>query len=141
SFESFSRKELHPFVASMTRALREALDRLRRFPIQTKLYLHKQHRFQSDLRLMRETVDEVIRKRKLDPAASTKRDLLALMLEGTDKVSGEKLDDVNIRFQIITFLIAGHETTSGLLAFAFYYLLKHPETLKRAREEADRVLG
>ncbi|MGZ3680557.1 MAG: bifunctional cytochrome P450/NADPH--P450 reductase, partial [Ktedonobacterales bacterium] len=43
--------------------------------------------------------------------------------------------------QIITFLIAGHETTSGLLSFALYYLLKHREVLARAYEEVDRVLG
>ena len=40
------------------------------------------------------------------------------MLTGVDKQTGERLDDVNIRYQIITFLIAGHETTSGLLSFA-----------------------
>jgi cytochrome P450/NADPH-cytochrome P450 reductase len=38
-------------------------------------------------------------------------------------------------------LIAGHETTSGLLSFAIYFLLEHPEYLDRAREEVDRVLG
>lgn len=40
---------------------------------------------------------------------------------------------------MITFLIAGHETTSGLLSFAIYYLLKHPDKLKKAREEVDRI--
>ena len=34
------------------------------------------------------------------------------------------LDDENIRYQIITFLIAGHETTSGLLSFALYFRLE-----------------
>jgi Cytochrome P450 len=38
-------------------------------------------------------------------------------------------------------LIAGHETTSGLLSFAIYFLLEHPEYLDRAREEVDRVQG
>ncbi len=57
-----------------------------------------------------------------------------------DPETGEKLDDENIRFQIITFLIAGHETTSGLLSFAIYFLLKNPDKLKKAYEEVDRVL-
>ena len=43
------------------------------------------------------------------------------MLHVQDPETGEKLDDENIRFQIITFLIAGHETTSGLLSFAIYF--------------------
>src|SRR5215211_3849365 len=63
------------------------------------------------------------------------------MLTGVDKETGEKLDDVNIRYQIITFLVAGHETTSGLLSFALYLLLNNPEVLARAYEEVDRVLG
>ena len=45
------------------------------------------------------------------------------MLSGVDRKTGERLDDLNIRYQVITFLIAGHETTSGLLSFAVYYLL------------------
>jgi cytochrome P450/NADPH-cytochrome P450 reductase len=63
------------------------------------------------------------------------------MLSGVDKKSGERLDDLNIRYQVITFLIAGHETTSGLLSFAIYFLLQNPEVLARAYEEVDRVLG
>lgn len=66
--------------------------------------------------------------------------MLARMLNVEDPETGEKLDDENIRFQIITFLIAGHETTSGLLSFATYFLLKHPDKLKKAYEEVDRVL-
>lgn len=42
---------------------------------------------------------------------------------------------------MITFLIAGHETTSGLLSFVFYYLLKHPAVYKKAQEEVDSVVG
>lgn len=41
----------------------------------------------------------------------------------------------------MTFLIAGHETTSSLLSLALYFLLQHPEVLARAYDEVDRVLG
>jgi cytochrome P450 / NADPH-cytochrome P450 reductase len=63
------------------------------------------------------------------------------MLTGVDKRSGQKLSDDNIVAQCITFLVAGHETTSGLLSFAISYLIKHPEVVARAQEEVDRVLG
>ena len=43
--------------------------------------------------------------------------------------------------QCQTFLIAGHETTSGLLSFAISFLIKHPDVVARAQEEVDRVLG
>ena len=62
------------------------------------------------------------------------------MLTGVDKRSGEKLSDDNMVAQCITFLVAGHETTSGLLSFAISYLIKHP-VVARAQEEVDRVLG
>lgn len=42
---------------------------------------------------------------------------------------------------MITFLIAGHETTSGMLSFTFYYLLKSPEAYSKAQEEVDTVIG
>lgn len=42
---------------------------------------------------------------------------------------------------MITFLIAGHETTSGLLSFTFYYLLKNPAAYEKAQREVDEVIG
>src|SRR6202041_2890809 len=65
-------------------------------------------------------------------AADGKKDMLAAMMTGVDRTTGTQLDDVNIRYQINTFLIAGHETTSGLLSCTIYALLKHPEVLKKA---------
>ena len=62
-------------------------------------------------------------------------------MKGVDRDTGEQLDDVNIRYQITTFLIAGHETTSGLLSSSLYALVKHPDVLAKAYEEVDRVLG
>jgi cytochrome P450/NADPH-cytochrome P450 reductase len=41
----------------------------------------------------------------------------------------------------LPYRIAGHETTSGLLSFLFYYLLKNPSAYKKAQEEVDRVIG
>jgi cytochrome P450/NADPH-cytochrome P450 reductase len=38
-------------------------------------------------------------------------------------------------------LIAGHETTSGLLSFTFYYLLKNPAAYEKAQNEIDKVIG
>jgi cytochrome P450/NADPH-cytochrome P450 reductase len=50
------------------------------------------------------------------------------------------VDDV-IRHQAITFIIAGHETTSGALSFALHYLTKHPEALARGQSEVDALWG
>lgn len=140
-FNSFYRQDMHPFVRSMVGALGEAMEQGGRLPIQDKLLLHKHRQFRSDIDYMNSVVDRVIQERKASGSMESKRDLLSYMLTGVDKQSGEGLDDLNIRYQIITFLIAGHETTSGLLSFALYFLLQHPEVLAKAYEEVDRVLG
>ena len=91
---------------------------------------------------MNKMVDEIVaERRKNAEATEDKKDMLGAMMTGVDRATGEQLDDVNIRYQINTFLIAGHETTSGLLSCAIYALLKHPDVLKKAYEEVDRVLG
>jgi cytochrome P450/NADPH-cytochrome P450 reductase len=140
-FNSFYREDMHPFVNSMVHALHEALERLQRLPLENQLLFINNRHFQQDMQLMNSTVDHIIQERKRNGIDTEKKDLLTYMLTGVDKQTGEHLDDVNIRYQIITFLIAGHETTSGLLSFALYNLLHHPEALEKAYREVDSVLG
>ncbi len=87
------------------------------------------------------TVQRIIQERRAAGATGTVNDLLDRMLTGVDRQSGEALDETNIIAQCITFLIAGHETTSGLLSFALYALLKNLDVLAHAYDEVDRVLG
>ena len=54
-------------------------------------------------------------------------------------VSG--MSDELIRDQLLTLLIAGHDTSTALLAWALYLLTTHPDVYARARDEVDRVLG
>lgn len=138
-FNSFYREGQHPFIESMVRGLSEAMRQTKRFPLQDKLMVQTKRQFDSDVESMFSLVDRIIADRK-QAGGESGNDLLSLMLHAKDPETGEKLDDENIRYQIITFLIAGHETTSGLLSFAIYLLLKHPDKLKKAYEEADRVL-
>jgi cytochrome P450/NADPH-cytochrome P450 reductase len=137
-FDSFAAPQLHPFLQAMSRGLDEAMGRLTRLRWLTRLRFSANRRFEHDIADMHALVDEVIRARHANPGEA--RDLLGLMLEAVDPVTGERLDDANIRYQVITFLIAGHETTSGLLSFTLHLLMKHPRTLARAYEEVDRLL-
>lgn len=137
-FESFAHAQLHPFLQAMGRVLDETMARLTRHRWLTRARVLANRRYERDITQMHALVDEVIRERRALPQQP--RDLLGLMLEAVDPVSRERLDDANIRYQVITFLIAGHETTSGLLSFALWLLARHPEVLARAREEVDTVL-
>jgi cytochrome P450/NADPH-cytochrome P450 reductase len=141
-FHSFASAQDHPFVAAMVNALEDAMMRMSLLPIQRKLRWRKNHKYRQSVGYMNTVVDEIIRERKANSekyAAHT--DFLSLMLNAVDKESGLQLDDLNIRYQILTFLIAGHETTSGLLSFALYFLTQHPEVLAKAQAEVDQVLG
>src|SRR5471032_1500108 len=140
-FNSFYRRDYHPFVESLVRSL-ETIMMTRGIPMEN-LWLQKRRRdLAADVAFMNEMVDEIVaERRKNAEAAEGKKDMLGAMMTGVDRSTGEQLDDVNIRYQINTFLIAGHETTSGLLSCTIYALLKHPEVLKKAYAEVDRVLG
>ncbi|MBV9094116.1 MAG: cytochrome P450, partial [Streptosporangiaceae bacterium] len=140
-FNSFYRDTPHPFVAAMVRTLTAAQTRARSLPIQNRLRVRAARQLPADQAYMDRLVDEIIARRKQSGDPEGARDLLSCMLEGADTESGERLPDANIRAQCITFLIAGHETTSGLLSFAIYFLLKHPEVMARAQAEAEAVLG
>src|SRR5436305_13564919 len=63
------------------------------------------------------------------------------MILGRDPKTGEGLTDESIMNNIITFLIAGHETTSCLLSFLFYRLLKNPAACRAVQREVDQVIG
>src|SRR4051812_40082878 len=140
-FNSFYRRDYHPFVESLVRSL-ETIMMTRGLPFE-QIWMQKRRKTMAeDVDFMNKMVDEIIaERRKGADAVDDKKDMLAAMMTGVDRSTGEQLDDVNIRYQINTFLIAGHETTSGLLSCTLYALLKHPEVLKKAYEEVDRVLG
>lgn len=138
-FDSFDSPELHPFLQAMGGALTEAMLRNQQLPIVTRLKRKHELSYQADIRLMRELVDDVIRQRRASRETGAK-DLLGLMLDASDPRTGARLSDENIRNQVLTFLIAGHETTSGLLSFALYNLLRDPHALALAYEEVDRLL-
>ena len=140
-FNSFYQNEMHPFVGAMVDALAEAGARARRPSFATQVMLRTKRHYEADVQLMHDISDQLIAERKRDPKASEKKDLLARMLAGRDPQTGAALSDENIRYQMVTFLIAGHETTSGMLSFALYFLLQNPQVLQKARSEVDAVMG
>ena len=140
-FNSLYREEMHPFVGAMVRALVESGDRARRLPVQNKIMLRRRHQLEEDNALMFEVAEQIISDRRRNPSPAGSEDILDTMLNAADPVTGERLSDENIRYQMVTFLIAGHETTSGLLSFTLYELMRHPAVLAKAHAVVDEVLG
>jgi cytochrome P450 / NADPH-cytochrome P450 reductase len=140
-FNSFYSEQPHPFVSAMIDALTYATNILGKLAIQRALTFLERRKLQENISTMNGLVDRLIMNRQAEPDQHKYSDLLQAMLTGIDRESGQRLDLVNIRYQILTFLIAGHETTSGLLTFTLYELARHPEVLAKAYAEVDAVLG
>ncbi|EFL43010.1 LOW QUALITY PROTEIN: bifunctional P-450/NADPH-P450 reductase, partial [Streptomyces griseoflavus Tu4000] len=140
-FGSFERPRPHPFVTAMVGTLTYA-QRLNSVPAPlTPLLLRgASRRNAADIAHLNRIVDEVVRVRRAG-GGSGDGDLLDRMLETAHPETGERLSSENVRRQVITFLVAGHETTSGALSFALHYLSRHPDVAARARAEVDRVWG
>ncbi|MFE7893302.1 cytochrome P450 [Streptomyces sp. NPDC057412] len=136
-FGSFERSRPHPFVTAMVGTLTHA-QRLNSVPVPW-LLRRAARRNDADIAFLNHTVDELIRARQADGPGDG--DLLDRMLATAHPETGERLSALNVRRQVITFLVAGHETTSGALSFALHYLSLHPGIAARARAEVDRVWG
>ncbi len=141
-FGSFSQQEQHPFVTAMISSLSMGQRRafLGSVPGGRLLLKRRQAEFDRHRRYVDTVLDDIIATRIRSGDTST-RDLLGLMLNAGHPESGAKLDPVNVRYQINTFLVAGHETTSGALSFALHYMTRDAEVMRRAQQEADAILG
>ena len=139
-FGSFRSERPHRFVAAMVTALETGRRKgtFRTLPGGNALAWLLDRRYARHTDYLDSMLDELISARS---AVDDSHDLLGIMLNVAHPETGEKLSPVNIRHQILTFLVAGHETTSGALSFALYYLARNPECLARAQEETDDLLG
>lgn len=68
-------------------------------------------------------------------------DLLQMFLEATDADTGARMTDTQLRDEIMTMFLAGHETTANALTWALYLLGRAPHVLRELRDEARTVLG
>ena len=65
-------------------------------------------------------------------------DVLSLLLEATHE-DGRPMSDEEIRDELVTMLVAGHETTATGLSWAIHRLSTHPDVLRRVQDELDRT--
>lgn len=91
-------------------------------------------RFQRRLRAADALLYEEIDRRRREPDLDERSDVLSLLLRARDE-DDRPMSDVELRDELMTMLLAGHETTSTALAFAFDLLGHNPEVLARLRDE------
>ena len=68
-------------------------------------------------------------------------DLLGMLMDARDEETGAAMTDEQLRDEVMTIFLAGHETTSNALSWTFYLLSQHPQVEDKVRAETRAVLG
>lgn len=93
------------------------------------------------LQQMKTAADRSIDARRHAGRSTAMPDLLDLLMAGEDPETQRRMDTAELRDNLLTFIVAGHETTALTLAWALYLCAFDPDIQDRARAEARAVLG
>jgi cytochrome P450 len=90
----------------------------------------------------RKTIDSVVLRIIADrrKSGADHGDLLSMFMLARDEETGEQMTDEQLRDEVLTMLLAGHETTATLLLWAFAMLAQHPTVEARLHAELDQAL-
>jgi len=101
-------------------------------------------RVRSTLRFFERAIDELIatrRRRLAEQRDGVPNDILTLLLAAVDPDTGEGLSEAEVRSNVLTFIMAGHETTANLLSWSLFLLSQVDDWRERVRSEAEREIG
>jgi cytochrome P450 len=98
----------------------------------------RNRQFKLALDQLNHAVDQIISHRRQEPEDTG--DLLSMLLMARDTDTGEGMSDRQLRDEVMTLMLAGHETTANSLAWTFYLLSQHPEVAQKLRDEVDTLL-
>ena len=107
--------------------------------LETTLPLPANRRFTRALRELDTVVYRIIADRRR--SGRDEADLLSMFLSARDEETGAGMTDRQLRDEVMTMLLAGHETTSLALSWTYYLLSRHSESERRITDEVDRVIG
>jgi cytochrome P450 len=124
--------------AAITEMLHQAMIRTRALlPIPDVLPTPLNLRFARAKRVLDVAIDGIIQERR---RGVDKADLLSMLLHAVDEETGERMSDAQLRDEVMTMFIAGHETTATALSWTLWLLATHPEEEARLRAEIDAAL-
>ena len=102
------------------------------------LPIPRHRRFTRGFRMIEERLFRLIHERRM--ASEPRDDVLSLLLSATD-TEGRPLSDEEIRDELMTFLLAGHETTANALTWTWFLLSHYRSVQERLTQELNEVLG
>jgi len=99
----------------------------------------RNRRLQATIHVLDSVIEGIIRERREQNTDTG--DLLSMLLQARDEETGEGMVDRQVRDEVMTLLLAGHETTATALTWTWYLLSQHPEVEHRLHTELDEVLA
>ncbi len=112
---------------------------LRTFFPRLSLPIPTNQRFTAGLHTLETVVQDIITHRRQHPPDQT--DVLAMLMAARDEHTDEAMSDQQLRDEVLTLLLAGHETTALALTWTWYLLAQHPHVEQRLHDELDSVLA
>jgi len=109
------------------------------FPIGEKIPTAKNRRFDEGVATIDKIIYRLIHDRR--QAKDNGNDLLSMMIEARDEETGEAMDDKQLRDELVTMFLAGHETTAIALSWSIALLSLHPTVRRQLQQEIDTVLA
>jgi cytochrome P450 len=88
---------------------------------------------------VRQIFGDIIRERL--ESGRQQPDLLGMIMTGKDDETAETMTEAQLHDEMMTILMAGHETTGIATAWSWYWMSRHPEVERRLHEEVEAVLG
>ncbi len=112
-----------------------------RSPLTLPLYVPSppNRRLLAARRTLDAVVYRIIHQRRASPGEGG--DLLAMLMQARDEETGEGMSDVQLRDEVMTLFLAGHETTANALSWTLYLLSLHPAVAQRLQVELRSALG
>jgi len=92
--------------------------------------------FAQAFRALRKIIRQVIDRRRVASAASTD-DFLSALMQAREPRTGQLMSDTQIISEILTLIVAGHETTASTLNFTWYLISKHPDVEEKLSNELE----
>jgi cytochrome P450 len=130
-------RRVGPSIDETLRHLMRRIESLIAWPLWVPLPANR--RFVAARRELDAFIAGLIAQRRLDRSGATT--FLDILLDARDAVTGEPLSDREIRDEVMTMLMAGHESTSVALTWAWYLLDRHENTFTAVRAEVAAEVG
>ncbi|CAJ1335055.1 unnamed protein product, partial [Effrenium voratum] len=141
SFGCFEDDKTHPFVQALNEVI-QCFDPVGRWPVFLRpiFVREKLRKYMDGSRYLREYCVDIIKKRRQE-GQQEKKDLIDRMLFDVDAKTGKKMSEESIVDNLLTFLLAGQDSTAAAMASCLCYLCDNPECKEKLLREIDEVVG